>query len=579
MKKPFLKSTLTAIAATAVLAGCGPAQSTLSSIQLAPLTNNVSTLPTKVAKLSNTQLKSWPTMGMISDTVPGMSVKKAYQDIIKDNKGQTVVVAVLDAGVDIDHEDLKDIIWTNKDEIPNNGIDDDKNGYVDDIHGWNFLGDQVHARLNFTRIISKLQAKYEGKTANQVSDADQAEFKLYQRAKKQYDKEVADAKKSQKRFASYEKQFKKTKERIENAINVLKSTSGSNNLTTTDVSNISSDKEEVTEAKKLLSAIFRRSGAKNSDAILADLEKAEKQLQSGEKYFSSKLEYHLNINYDGRKLVGDNPDDITDTGYGNGDVDGPTKDEEDVMHGTHVAGIIAAERNNGIGLNGVANNVKIMAIRAVPDGDEFDKDIALGIHYAVDNGAKIINMSFGKSFSSHSDWVYKALQYAAKHNVLIVHAAGNDGLNLDLDSSYNYPNDQKRGASSEFVNNVLTVGALNDIYGENLVASFSNYGKVNVDVFAPGVEIWSTTPLNHYKFLQGTSMASPEVAGVAAVVWSYFPNLTASQVKHVIMESGITTSINVALGGSASDEKPFNEVSKSGRMVNLYNALIMASKL
>src|SRR5690606_22049198 len=197
------------------------------------------------------------------------------------------------------------------------------------------------------------------------------------------------------------------------------------------------------------------------------------------------------------------------------------EDKKNAKHGTHVAGIIAAERNNGIGMNGVANNVKIMVIRAVPNGDEYDKDIALGIRYAVDNGADIISASFGKSFSSHPEWVLDALKYAAEKDVLFVHAAGNDALNLD--ENRNYPNDQWPGQTEEVTNNVLTVGALNHRLGEGLVAPFSNYGATNVDVFAPGMEFYSTTPLNEYEFLQGTSMAAPAVSGIAAVIRSYYP--------------------------------------------------------
>ena len=279
---------------------------------------------------------------------------------------------------------------------------------------------------------------------------------------------------------------------------------------------------------------------------------------------------------DGRK-TGDDPDDLTDTNYGNNDVDGPDPKKEDAKHGTHVAGIIAAERNNGIGINGVADNVKIMAVRAVPDGDEYDKDIALGIRYAVDNGAKVINTSFGKYFSTHPEWVMDAIKYAAKNDVLIVNAAGNDAL--DMDVTRIYPNDQTPENEEEIADNFLTVGASNFDYGSDLVARFSNYGQTNVDVFAPGTKIWSTTPNNEYEFLQGTSMASPAVAGVAAMIRSLYPKLSAAQVKEVIMKSGLASPQKVMVGGNSKDIRPFAELSVSGKMVNLYNALIMASKM
>jgi len=254
---------------------------------------------------------------------------------------------------------------------------------------------------------------------------------------------------------------------------------------------------------------------------------------------------------------------------------GPDPKKEGIDHGTHVSGIIAAERNNGKGINGVAQNVKIMAIRAVPDGDEYDKDIALAIRYATDNGAKIINTSFGKSYSTHPEWVWDAIKYAAEKDVLIVNAAGNSGEDLDVETSY--PNDQKNNGE-EISNNFLTVGALNYQYGPNLVAEFSNYGKSNVDVFAPGVKIWSTMPNNKYDYSQGTSMASPAVAGIAALIRSYYPTLKAAQVKQIIMDSGIPVKTQVVVPEKPAEVKDFSALSKSGKIVNLYNALILAAK-
>ena len=327
--------------------------------------------------------------------------------------------------------------------------------------------------------------------------------------------------------------------------------------------------EEMQQYKGFLSQVMANVGENVPEAIA--------QLNEAIEYFSGRLNTHFNLDLDGRAVVGDDPDDINDTDYGNNEVMGPTPDKEDIKHGTHVAGIIAAERNNGIGINGVAHNVEIMAIRAVPDGDEYDKDIALAIRYAVDNGAKVINTSFGKYFSPHPEWVREAIQYAAENDVLIVNAAGNEGINLDKKAVY--PNDQTPSNPSEIADNFLTVGALNFTYGSNMVASFSNFGKQNVDVFAPGTQIWSTTPNNEYEFLQGTSMAAPAVAGIAAVVRSFYPNLTAPQVKQIIMDSGLSSSASVILGGNPANTMKFSEISTSGKMANLYNALIMADRI
>lgn len=564
MRKPVLKSTLATFALAAVMASCGP---TLK-ITKQPLSNDISDMPEKNAELSKEQLKSWPFMGIIADTVPGMSVTKAYDEIIRNRKGETVIVAVLDAGVDIEHEDLDGVLWTNKDEVPNNGIDDDNNGYVDDIHGWNFLGGAVNENLELTRIVKKYKDKFGDKSADEVSEELQDEYALYKRAKKTYDDKYAGAKQDIKRY-------KTLKERFTKVFDAVTEKMGGTDFTRAELVDAEFDTEEGKQYKTIAVAVMRRADKKSGE----DFKQLIDGLGDAYEYFNNKLEYYLNLDFDGRAIVGDDVDDLSDRNYGDNRVDGPTEDKEDVMHGTHVAGIIAAERHNDIGMKGVANNVEIMAIRAVPNGDEYDKDIALGIRYAVDNGASIINMSFGKSFSTHPDWVMDALKYAAKHDVLIVHAAGNDGLNLDLDENFNYPNDHLPHKKGEVMNNVLTVGALNYVYGEGLVAPFSNYGSVNVDVFAPGMKIYSTTPLSTYEFLQGTSMASPEVAGVAAMIRSYFPKLSAEEVKNVIMKSGMTTSITVVPGGNEQNETSFDEISKSGKIVNLYNALIMASKL
>ncbi|MDP5062984.1 MAG: S8 family serine peptidase, partial [Maribacter sp.] len=298
-------------------------------------------------------------------------------------------------------------------------------------------------------------------------------------------------------------------------------------------------------------------------------------LNKGLKYYTEQLNYNLNKDFNGRSTVGDDPYNLADVNYGNGN---PMNRVDDESHGTHVAGIIAAERNNGKGVNGVANNVAIMSIRAVPNGDEYDKDIARGIRYAVDNGARVINGSFGKSFSPNAEWVNDALKYAAKKNVLFVHAAGNDGADLDDPTNPNFPNDQIKNGP-EFADNVITVGALNPKYGSEMVASYSNYGKINVDVFAPGTDIYSTYPNNEYEYSPGTSMASPGVAGIAALVMSQYPNLTAAQVKKIILQSGLPIKTKVVLGSNGGKNGSLDEVSTSGKIANAYNALVLASKV
>jgi len=552
----IIKTSLFTAVAIASLASCG-----VGPIVSTPI-ENIDTMPLKVAPLSEEQSKAWGASDLLKDTIPGMSVDRAYEEILNGRKGKKVIVGVIDSGVDIEHEDLDDVIWTNKDEIPNNGIDDDKNGYIDDVHGWNFLGDIVAENMEYTRYLRKLGPKFDGKNESSISAADREDFALYQKAKAEYDKELADTKGTQTRYQQILAQVKP-------AHQAMVSKFGKEDYQIADLNGIKNPSAAEQQQIAMLTQMLNF-----GESVPSVIE----QLADGIDYYGGRVDTHFNLGIDFRKRdLGDNPDDYSIKFYGNGDVDGPDPKKEDAKHGTHVAGIIAAERNNGIGMDGVANNAEIMVIRAVPDGDEYDKDIALAIRYAVDNGAKVINTSFGKYYSPNPEWVWDAIKYASDNDVLIVNAAGNEGF--DLDTVQVYPNDQRPGENSEIGDTFITIGALNFKYGSEMVAGFSNYGNEQVDLFAPGVKIWSTTPLNEYEYLQGTSMAAPAVAGVAAVIRSYYPSLSAKEVKDVLMNSGLTASANVILGGDSSNQDTFGNISRSGNMVNLYNALILADKM
>ncbi|MFI8377777.1 S8 family peptidase [Leeuwenhoekiella sp. NPDC079379] len=516
---------------------------------------NVDKLPLKISDLSEDQLKNWPMMDITMDTVPGMSVEKTYAQLIK-GKGASVIVGVVDSGIDITHEDLKNVLWTNPGEIAGNGIDDDKNGYIDDVHGWNFLGDIVQEQLEKSRIVQKYDAQFKGKTLDQVPAAQKELFKTYTEAKKQVDAERDE-------LIQQKTQYDGLLAAVKTAHTAATEKFGKEDYTAEDVATLPTTTAMEERNKGVLTQMLTY-----ADTIPEFLVMLNEQLES----MTDRLNNNYNLEGNYRSVLGDNPDDIKDAVYGNNNVTGP--DPDAALHGTHVAGIIAAQRDNGIGMNGVANNVKIMTVRAVPDGDERDKDIALALRYAVDNGAKVINTSFGKYFATNPEWVYDAIKYAAKKDVLIVNAAGNESIDLDMGDTV-YPNDQLDNLT-EFADNVITVGALNYKYGGKMVASFSNFGKSNVDVFAPGVQIWSTTPDNSYQFLQGTSMASPEVAGVAAMLRSYYPQFSAAQIKQIILKSGVTTNIQVSAGENGEVVKPFNTLSKTGKMVNMYNAFKMA---
>ncbi|WP_350286716.1 S8 family peptidase [uncultured Croceitalea sp.] len=525
------------IASSMFLMGCGATALVSTPVE------NIDTVPLKVMELTDAEKKVWGHTDLLSDTIPGMSIDRAYNEIIGNKRGKTVIVAVLDSGMDLDHEDLDDVLWTNTDEKPGNGKDDDNNGYIDDIHGYNFLGESYNEQLEYARMLRL--------NVGSAGDRAKAQVKL--------DKKYPEV-------LQNKQQYEQILQVVTTADKAVKKELGKDSYTKEELLALKPTTEQMQQNVAVLSQMYQY--ADTIDDVMSEL-------NEGVTYFTEQVNYNLNKEFDGRSAVGDNPYDINSRGYGNGN---PKNRFEDESHGTHVAGIIAAERNNGKGANGVAKNVKLMSIRAVPNGDEYDKDIALGIRYAVDNGAKIINCSFGKSFSPNAEWVYEAIKYASSKDVLIVHAAGNDGNDLDSSENPNYPNDH-RFQDSEISDNVITVGALAPSYGSKMVATFSNYGKANVDVFAPGDDIYSTMPDNKYDFNGGTSMAAPAVAGIAALIRSYYPSLTASQVKKVLMQSGLRSKASVILSGEPSNSKPFSDVSKSGRMVNAYNALIMAQNI
>jgi subtilisin family serine protease len=218
--------------------------------------------------------------------------------------------------------------------------------------------------------------------------------------------------------------------------------------------------------------------------------------------------------------------------------------------------------------------VKLMMIRAVPDGDERDKDIGNAIRYAVDNGAQIINMSFGKDYSPNKSVVDDAVRYADSRGVLMVHAAGNDGA--DLNASPQFPKPVYLGGDR--AQNWIEVGASSWKGGDGLAAEFSNYSRTQVDVFAPGVDILSTVPGNRYDRDSGTSMAAPVVSGLAALIMDYFPNLTATDVKRIIVTS--TTRVDqMVVRPGGTDSVSFASLSASGGIVNAYNAIKMAEQV
>lgn len=477
------------------------------------------------------QEPGWLHKDLKADAIFGISANKAYQELLKGKKPKTVIVAVIDAGADYKHEDLKDVIWKNKKEIAGNGKDDDKNGYADDVYGWNFLGSAkgsvMFDNLELARIVK-----------NDPSSP----------LKEELNKKVDEARRNVDGIKGFAQTLKAVVAKL-----------GTQAPDSTAFLNLKSDDNQQAYVAKMMVQMMR------GGMSYADIQKG---INSDLKHFEDELLYKLNADYNSRDTVGDHYADINERIYGNPVVDAP-----DCDHGTHVSGIIAAKRGNGIGIDGVADAAWIMPVRAVPTGDERDKDIANAIYYAVNNGAKVINMSFGKSYSPEKGAVDKAVKYAISKDVLLVHAAGNDSKNVDVEK--NFPKAAfLDGGNAE--SNWVEVGASGWKNDESLPASFSNYGAKTVDLFAPGVKIYSTTPGSKYADHNGTSMASPVVAGVAALIREYYPALSASQVKEILVKSVVKVDHKVKKPGTDT-LVDFTELCSSGGVVNAYNALKLAA--
>ena len=554
--------------------------------------------------------ENWFNLDVVESGYFGISTEKAYKELLKDKKPkEQVIVAVIDGGVDINHEDLKGKIWTNKKEIPGNGKDDDGNGYVDDVHGWNFIGSKrgnlVYDNLELVRIYRKLSPKYKSTTSTKNLDSlGKEEFALYRRVTAELGKKYDDA------DQNYRVLFA-----INQLLDSVSKVTKKKMPSLEDIEAYKPDDAIEEQVKKIIRKGSRESGGYSE--FYKDIKKAYEGTEIT-------LKYNLNPKYDVRdSLVGDDYRNGHERNYGNNDVMGPRAE-----HGSHVSGIIAANRNNSIGIKGVAESVLIMPIRVVPEGDERDKDVANGIRYAVDNGARIINMSFGKNYKWDKAVVDEAIKYAEDKGVLLVHAAGNDNLNNDKADVFptKYYDSQAAAAYYKrvkkpmldpftpppfrnqgnrrpgvdprlnkakeplkpvvdttkfdlpYAKNWIEVGASAYKEDDELKASFSNYGKYTVDVFAPGFMINSTVPGSKYEEFDGTSMAAPVVSGLAALILSHYPELTAVQLKDIIAKSVRKVERKVKY----QDEKGgagrvlFSELSRSGGIVNAYDALKLA---
>jgi subtilisin family serine protease len=503
----------------------------------------------------NTKNFNWLYKDIINDSIPGISLYRAKNEILKNKKPERIVVAVIDSKFDINHLELKNFLWKNENETLNK-IDDDNNGFVDDIHGWNFLGNAegeniTNANYEYVRLLRYYEGVFKNKSKTEVNKDDSTLFDNYIKAKEKLDSELISTGKKLEYSNNLIKRYFDARAALRSYFPELNYTLETlNTIDTVRYKNLAPHVKEIGEVIKW---------KENDDMIV-----------SVNKFYDDKLNKLLNINFNERELVGDNPYDLNDTIYGNNNVSSLVKEFD---HGTRVSSVITGLSKND------NNQIKILALSTSPNGNYHDKDLALGIKYAVDNGAKVINMSFAKSYSIHNEWVLEAIKYAEQNDVIIVKAAGNSDSDL-LISDDGYPRDYDTNGL-EISDNFLVVGASSPTANENLRADFSNYGKNLVDVFAPGKDLQTAIPFNKYREDSGTSLSAALTSGVAALIFSYYPNLTASQVKHIIMDSGVEYTFPVKTPTKEDKEKmtPFNELSKSGKIVNAFNALIMADSV
>lgn len=518
--------------------------------------NTIDNLPTEteepvseVTETPRTAPTDWYHLSSDSEYT-GAGTEKTYSEILSNKTPvKKVIVAIIDSGTDIEHEDLAGNIWVNEDEIPGNGIDDDENGYVDDVHGWNFIGGKDGNNVDkdtyeLTRVYLKLRDKFKGKSSSDFSAQEKEEYQYYQTIKAEFEEKRAEAKTS-----------------FENLQNVKNAIDGAKNIFK--VSSIDSVSNKELEPNYNDGAY--RKQAKQIIKYFRDLDVTEEDINDAYKQFDKMYNYAYNPDFDPRYIVGDDFEDLENRFYGNNDVEGPRSD-----HGSHVAGIVGAIRNNDLGMNGIADYVSLMIVRTVPDGDERDKDVANAIRYAVENGADIINMSFGKAYSPRKFYVDEAFKFADQNEVLLVTGSGNSAENID--STISYPN--KFYEDGGMMKNFLSVGASSWMGDSLLAADFSNYG-MRVDLFAPGVDIYSATPNDTYESFDGTSMASPAVAGAAALLMAYYPNLSAHDVKTILLET-VTKPSNVVYKPGSDQAVSFSSLSSTGGILNIFEAFKLA---
>lgn len=518
--------------------------------------------------------KLWHHKGLDLDSVPGISLEKWYAENSSKKTKNEIIVAVLDTQIDLEHSDLQCQIWVNQNEIANNGVDDDRNGYLDDVNGWNFIGHKENGFLRYrnfesVRVVKKWSKYFE--INDSLSTENQNAFKDYKRALINFQKE--------------NKYYKNWLKSIEYSVRIRTIVEDTLKHFFPKEDYSYDQLDSLYKIYKINDKTFKQRRDDNDTDLGALIDNMLVCIQVGERKIEDLLESknqmdslvnrNLNITYDDRKYIGDNPNEL-EKGYGNNRLN---ENHFQLAHNTAVSSIIASNRNNTVGAKGFHQHIKVMPLSISAFGDEHDKDIAMAIYYAVDNGARIINMSFGKEFSLNQGWVSEAFKYAEKNNVLLVHGSGNSGFNVDENPYYPSDIDYLHDTKKELVSNFINVGSISKKIDSTLVSQFSSYGKQNVDLFAPGEEIYVAKPNNEYGYDSGTSLAAPQVSGTAALIWLYYPKLLVQEVKKIILESGVTIDKKVIKPGTQDEMVHFSELCKSGKILNTYNAMKMAEEM
>lgn len=515
-------------------------------------------------------VENWHLLDYSKNGVYGIGINRAYHELLKNRTSKAVVVAVIDSGIDTLHEDLKPVLWHNPQK---EGEQSRKRAgrYWGDEYGWNFIGNRDSAGYNLLhdsqeeeRFYYLYRSRFETLAAGKrPAGKDRRIYTAWLRSKKALvgrtrEQMAVDA------LEGYLYNYYPRWDALFQKLLARKVYTGK------EVQAYQTEDKLLKMDRYFYGLLFAKvapavTNAQLPQALMPVLDSMRRKIKIPD---TPPADYRAAV-------VKDNYNKLSDRYYGNSNVMAANR-----MHGTHAAGIIGAVRENGKGMDGVADKVQIMMVRVVPEGDEHDKDVALAIRYAVDNGAQIINMSFGKAYSPQQHWVEAAIRYAGRRGVLIVKAAGNSGASLD--SVPDYP-------AGRYLNNntpipyMITVGASGP-GAEALIPGFTNYGRESVDVFAPGVQIYSTVgydsagrAIQGYKRISGTSMAAPVVTGMAAVLKSYYPRLSAADIKAII-EASVTPVAFPVQKPQSGQWVPMAALCKTGGIVNAFEAVLLAEQ-